>query len=118
MAACRDELRVAQADLENAHFLVACAPTVRGCGALRVQHAPLGEITSLFVDPDEHGKGIGRALWCALLAVARAKGVTQITLDADPAAEVFYLRMGCRTVGQSPSGSIPGRMLPRMTIAL
>lgn len=32
----------------------------------------------------------------------------------DPFAVAFYEAMGMRITGESPSGSIPGRMLPRM----
>jgi len=35
-------------------------------------------------------------------------------LDADPDAEPFYLHHGARRIGEVPSGSIPGRMLPRL----
>jgi hypothetical protein len=37
-----------------------------------------------------------------------------VGLDADPNAEPIYERFGSRRVGWSPSGSIPGRRLPRM----
>ena len=33
---------------------------------------------------------------------------------AAPNAEAIYARLGFRTIGRSPSGSIPGRTLPRM----
>ena len=45
-------------------------------------------------------------------------GASGITLDADPNSVGFYQRMGMEIVGESPSGSIPGRMLPRMRKAL
>ena len=37
-----------------------------------------------------------------------------IGLDADPHAVGFYEHMGAKVIGEAPSGSIPGRMLPRM----
>jgi len=38
-------------------------------------------------------------------------------IDADPNAEGFYLKMGAERVGESPSGSIPGRMLPLLQVS-
>lgn len=56
------------------------------------------ELSRLMVEPDRAGQGIGRALWEHAVARARALGANAITLDADPNAEPFYLRMGAVTV--------------------
>lgn len=40
--------------------------------------------------------------------------IRQLTVDADPDAAPFYRRMGARDDGQAASGSIPGRLLPRL----
>ena len=53
-------------------------------------------------------------LWAQLEAHAREAGAERIVLDSDPHAVGFYERMGCRVIGEAPSGSIPGRMLPHM----
>jgi GNAT superfamily N-acetyltransferase len=72
------------------------------------------EIRLIFVAPERMRAGVGGALWQYAEARARALGADRIELDADPNAVAFYERMGMRVVGESPSGSIPGRMLPRM----
>ncbi len=56
------------------------------------------ELSRMFVEPDRAGRGIGRALWEHAVATARDLGASVITLDADPNAEPFYLRMGADTV--------------------
>ncbi|MEN0041906.1 MAG: GNAT family N-acetyltransferase [Pseudomonadota bacterium] len=61
---------------------------------------------------------MGKALWWELLAAARADGLTTLRLDADPFAERFYERLGFRTIGRSPSGSIAGRTIPLMELHL
>ena len=76
------------------------------------------EVYALFVEPDCKGLGVGRALWDKLEARAAALGARRIGTDSDPAAVPFYLRMGLRPAGEAPSGSIPGRMLPRLIKAL
>jgi hypothetical protein len=50
--------------------------------------------------------------------VARENGATQLIIDSDPCAAPFYRRMGAYDLGQAPSGSVPGRMLPRLAINL
>ena len=64
------------------------------------------------------GSGVGGMLLAEVLATARARGIRSIVLDADPGAEAFYARFGARTTGVTPSGSIPGRSLPRMEFEL
>lgn len=114
MEACRDELAV--------------TPEIIAEGGIRVSEVngkPVGffdirlendsaEVYSLYVDPDIKRSGVGRKLWAALEERAVAMAAKAIELDADPAAVEFYTAMGCSVIGQAPSGSIPGRMLPRM----
>ena len=76
------------------------------------------EILALFVEPAVKHRGIGRALFVAMAAMARAGGAARLDVDADPHALAFYERMGCRQTGLTPSGSIPGRMLPRLALDL
>lgn len=49
-------------------------------------------------------------------AAADEAGVLEV--DADPNAEAIYAKLGFQTFSRSPSGSIPGRWLPRMRLAL
>jgi GNAT superfamily N-acetyltransferase len=72
----------------------------------------------LFVDPSAIGQGIGAALIAHLLDRARPLGFTVLTIDADPNAEAFYLARGAVRTGVIPSGSVPGRVLPRLELSL
>ena len=76
------------------------------------------ELEKIFVEPGVIGTGVGRALfdWARLRAVE--KGAIQLSWDADPGAVPFYRAMGAVEVGRSPSGSIPGRFLPRLRLDL
>ena len=76
------------------------------------------ELSALFIDPSAIGTGCGRMLLEHALHAARAAGFTRLELDADPGAESFYLRFGARRIGTTPSGSIPGRELPRLAFVL
>ena len=54
---------------------------------------PEFELSRMFVEPDRIGASIGRALWEDAVEIARQLGADVITLDADPHAEPFYVRM-------------------------
>jgi GNAT superfamily N-acetyltransferase len=79
---------------------------------------PEGELSHLWVDPPAIGTGVGRRLWEHAVDTAHAAGFTSLHLDADPNAEGFYLAMGARRIGASPSAVVPGRMLPALRVAL
>jgi GNAT superfamily N-acetyltransferase len=58
------------------------------------------ELSRLMVEPAAIGTGRGRQLWQHAVATARRLGATVLTVDSDPNAEGFYLRMGAVTVGE------------------
>jgi len=57
-------------------------------------------------------------LWQKLVERAKAKKLVTLHLDADPFSVPFYKALGFEVVGEVPSGSIAGRSLPHMTIAI
>ncbi len=114
MEACRFELTVTDATMADGNLWVAeddSKPV--GFFDIRLESQTV-EVYALYVDPELKRCGIGRKLWAAIEEKALAMGAETIELDADPVAVEFYQAMGCQVIGQSPSGSIPGRMLPRM----
>ena len=116
MAACRDELTVTAERLRLGETWLAEDGDGRIAGFFDL-HAENGiaEVYDLFVEPDCIGSGLGRLLWDKLEALAAEMNVDTIGIDADPHAVDFYTHMGATVVGEVPSGSIPGRMLPRLT---
>ncbi len=113
--ACRRELTV---DPCRRGIVVAEFDGARGGIAEISVNGPAAELEKIFVDPTLHGTGIGRALFRWAEAEAAARGAEKLAFDADPGAVAFYERMGAVVVGTSPSGSIPGRMLPRLELTL
>ena len=114
MEACREELTLTPEVMAAWTVWVAeIDGRLAGMIALAA-HGAEGELEDFMVEPDCQGQGVGRALMDALLAEARSLDLKRIGLDADPNAERIYRSLGFETVGESPSGSIPGRMLPRM----
>lgn len=121
MEACRDDLAVSSKILSDGAFFCAVqGARIVGCAGLEWDDQPDGvaEVTRFFIDPDEKRRGIGRLLWDQLLTEARGRGVTRLTLAADPFAVPFYRAIGFEVTGETPSESIPGRMLPVMQRAI
>ena len=118
LAACREELSLTEDELGARRTSVAeVGGTVVGFGTLEGE-PPTGEIGMLFVDPAAIGRGIGRALLARLVETARANGFVRLRIEADPYAEEFYLAQGAVRVGEIASGSVPGRALPLLELAV
>ncbi|GAA4555187.1 GNAT family N-acetyltransferase [Planotetraspora kaengkrachanensis] len=112
LEACRAELTFHPDQLRAQRIAVAeSAGRVLGFYSLTGE-PPDGELGNMWVEPDAIGGGVGRHLWHHALRTARSAGFTTLRIDADPFAEGFYLAMGAERVGETPSGSIPGRVLP------
>ncbi|RVX46707.1 N-acetylglutamate synthase-like GNAT family acetyltransferase [Nonomuraea polychroma] len=71
---------------------------------------PHGELADLFLEPEVIGTGLGRKLWEHAVESACSAGFHTLTLESDPHAEAFYLRMGAERVGEREVA--PGRWLP------
>jgi ribosomal protein S18 acetylase RimI-like enzyme len=114
MAACRAELTV-DPDSIRRHptRLIEAGGRVLGFYQLRLDGAR-AEVLMIFVAPEVLGAGLGRRLWGHLEDTARAAGAACLEVDSDPHAEGFYRAMGKHRVGEAPSGSIAGRMLPHL----
>jgi GNAT superfamily N-acetyltransferase len=114
MEACRAELTISAADLEEHHaFVVARGDVLLGFYMLKMEGA-CAEVWDFFMAGEAMGSGLGGRLWRHLETTARRCGAASIGVDSDPNAEGFYRKMGLRRCGEAPSLSVPGRMLPRL----
>jgi GNAT superfamily N-acetyltransferase len=120
LQAWRDLLTITP-DYVAAH-VVRCAEDVAGRvvgfyalegdgGRCRLEH--------LWLDPSLIGGGLGRQLFEHAVQTARALGVAEVLIEADPNAEGFYLHMGARRIGETVSGRTgEERVLPLLRYAL
>jgi GNAT superfamily N-acetyltransferase len=113
MAACREELTYTPEQLDAGGFWVAeDVGDLRGFyGLVKISPDSL-ELDALFVDPDTIGEGYGRALMAHALEQFARSGLARLVIQADPNAASFYERAGAVRIGERPSDSIEGRMLP------
>lgn len=77
-----------------------------------------GSLEDLFVEPEHIGAGTGSALFEVAKAITRDDGLRTLRIEADPHAAAWYRSKGAIDVGEIPSGSIPGRMLPLLELRL
>ncbi len=74
------------------------------------------KLEALFIDPDYIGKGVGKIMWTHLMNKAKELGMNEFTLDSEPKAEGFYLKMGAIKTGFTLSTVFPDRKLPLMKV--
>jgi GNAT superfamily N-acetyltransferase len=118
LKSCRDELTVAEHEVARRRAMVADRDgRILGFTTLEGE-PPTGVLGMMFVEPQAIGQGIGRLLFERTIAAGRELGFAQLTIDADPNAEPFYRAMGAVRIGSVPSGSIAGRVLPHMVVAM
>jgi predicted N-acetyltransferase YhbS len=110
----RSELTLSAEDVRDDAIVV--ADDLRGIAGL-VEVSFDGDVAvleKLFVEPERFGEGTGNLMYVWACRVAQSRGARQLVVDADPGAAAFYLRMGAEPAGEAESGSVPGRMLPRL----
>ncbi len=115
IAACRDELSVKPAAINDPHQCWRVATDgnrVLGYYGMSPIDDQEAELEALFVTPEAIGTGVGRRLVDDALETASSLGFAKIVIQGDPNAEGFYLAMGATRTGDRESGSIRGRYLP------
>ena len=110
----RDDMQITSDDITNEHayILETIEHRVMGFYMLKMLENHL-HLDALFIEPDAIGSGCGRALFTHAVSLAHELGFAEFTLEADPNAEAFYLKLGAQRVGQRES-RIKGRYLPQM----
>jgi GNAT superfamily N-acetyltransferase len=118
MDACRVELTLRPDDLSTSRIAVAeRAGAILGVAQVK-QIGQEADLAKLFVEPSALRGGIGKVLFAWATDAARSMGATRLAIEADPDAAPFYRRLGARDAGLAPSGSIAGRMLPKLVFDL
>ena len=100
-------------------FVAEQAGRIVGMCALEDRH-DRWHLEHVWVEPREHGRGVGRALVLHALEEARRRHDGNVELFADPYASGFYERLGARRAGDVPA-PMPGakdRTLPKYEFVL
>ena len=113
--AFKDELTLTEDDLESDVIIVAeDLRGVAGVAQLSFDETGSSYRDNLFVEPVRLGEGTGKMLYVWACRYAQGSGAKEMVIEADPDAAPFYVHMGAEPAGEAESGSIPGRLLPRL----
>ena len=113
--AFKDELTLTEDDLESDVIIVAeDLRGVAGVAQLSLDETGSSYLDKLFVEPVRLGEGTGKMLYVWACRYAQGSGAKEMVIEADPDAAPFYVHMGAEPAGEAESGSIPGRLLPRL----
>ncbi|GAA0354683.1 hypothetical protein GCM10009092_18710 [Bowmanella denitrificans] len=121
MAAVADELTLSCQQLLSEQWACQVAEgkdIVLGYALIDKTHAGQWQLDALFVEPQAIGQGVGRALMDWVKQHMAEHNITSLIIQSDPHAEMFYLAMGAKRIGELPSASIAGRMLPLLELAV
>ena len=117
---CRGELTLTASMMRSSSYLPQVAEIdghVFSSHSVTVK-AELAKPNEVFVEPTRLRSGAGKALFEWAANVARRAGALTMVVEADPNAAGFYRRMGAIDDGTARSGSIPGRLLPKLQLRL
>jgi len=118
MDACRAELTLSAETIRTCLVQVAeLRGQPVGMAQISVDRTKAG-LDKLFIEPNFLRLGIGQALFTWAEEAAARAGAKTPNIDADPGAAAFYRRLGAVDEGTVPSGSIPGRVIPRLIMKI
>ncbi len=66
----------------------------------------------LYIHPRYKGKGYGKIIWKYVIEKANELGLKSFTIDSDPNAKGYYLKMGAQLIGETPSTVFKDGLLP------
>ncbi|MCW1238483.1 GNAT family N-acetyltransferase [Bacillus pretiosus] len=66
----------------------------------------------LYIHPRYKGNEYGKIMWNFVIEKANELGIKSFTIDSDPNAKGFYLKMGAKLIGETPSTVFEDRLLP------
>lgn len=111
---CRSELTIEPCELRSSTIAVAEENgKIVGVAQMQVTGNE-ADLLKLFVERTMLRGGVGMKLFHWALSEAARMGAERMVIVADPDAAPFYRRMGAKECGLTPSGSIQGRMLPKL----
>ncbi|HDR3650006.1 GNAT family N-acetyltransferase [Bacillus cereus group sp. Bce001] len=108
--ACKEDLTITEEYIKNNFvYVLENDNTMIGFFSfLRNENA----LDFLYIHPRYKGKGYGEILWEYVIQHANELGIKSFTIDSDPNAKGFYLKMGAKLIGETPSTVFEDRLLP------
>ncbi|PEC23682.1 GNAT family N-acetyltransferase [Bacillus cereus] len=108
--ACKEDLTITEEYIKN-NFVYVLENENTKIGFfsfLRSENA----LDFLYIHPRYKGKGYGKILWKFVIEQANELRIKSFTIDSDPNAKGYYLKMGAKLIGETPSTVFKDRLLP------
>jgi GNAT superfamily N-acetyltransferase len=111
---CEAELTITPERIARGRVLVAEDESGELLGMAAAEPLANGmfDLALLFIEPKAIRQRVGEQLFAAMVAHVAREGAKVLRIEADPFAAGFYEKLGARRIGDVPSASLAGRMLP------
>ncbi|MDM5188118.1 GNAT family N-acetyltransferase [Bacillus sp. DX4.1] len=109
--ACKEDLTITEQYIENNYVYILEKEGVK-IGFFSFERKEVDSLDFLYLYPVYKGKGYGKIIWECVVQQAIKIGITSFTIDSDPNAKGFYLKMGAKQIGETPSTVFKDRALP------
>lgn len=93
-------------------FVAELDKNIKGFWCRSVEQTAAPSPGFLFVDPSAIGTGCGKQLWQAIKPALISRGIHSFTIEADPNAVSFYMKLGAKKIKEIDSKAIPDRKIP------
>ncbi|YAR63766.1 GNAT family N-acetyltransferase [Bacillus cytotoxicus] len=111
LATCKEDLTITEAYIKNNYvYVLENAGVTIGFFHLYVK-IEIFLIFSIYIRITR-GKGMEKMLWKAVVEKAIELGITCFIIESDPNAKGYYMKMGAKLIGETPSTVLKGRSLP------
>lgn len=109
--ACKEDLTITEQYMKN-NYVYILEENQEMIGFFSFQRKEVNSLDFLYLDPAYKGKGYGRILWESVVQKAVELSIKSFTIDSDPNAKGYYVKMGAKLIGETPSTVLKKRMLP------
>ncbi|MGG0276341.1 GNAT family N-acetyltransferase [Bacillus rhizoplanae] len=109
--ACKEDLTITEQYIKN-NYVYILEEKQEIIGFFSFQRKEADSLDFLYLDPKYKGKGYGRILWESVIQKAVQLNIKSFTIDSDPNAKGYYIKMGAKLIGETPSIVFKNRLLP------
>ena len=109
--ACKEDLTITEQYMKN-NYVYIVEENEGIIGFFSFQRKEVDSLDFLYLDPAYKGKGYGRILWESVVQKAVELNIKSFTIDSDPNAKGYYIKMGAKLIGETPSTVFKNRLLP------
>lgn len=109
--ACKEDLTITEQYIKN-NYVYILEEKHEIIGFFSFQRKGVDSLDFLYLHPNYKGKGYGRILWESVIQKAAQLNMKSFTIDSDPNAKGYYIKMGAKLIGETPSTVFRDRLLP------